>query len=629
MSGLDAGAADATIRANHATFAELADLAEQLVLRKRSSDAADAAAAAAGSAWMRHAGIHTSPRLERLIRSIAPGGPAWRPGPRAAAEPERVLHVLTQVYPTGGHTRWSDRIIRADAGRVHSVVVVAQGQAPIPDWLRRSVAESGGSFHVLSVGGVLQRAAALGRLVRDADPHVVVANVHPNDVASVIALADPRVRPPVAALNHADHTFWLGAPAWDVVVDFRVSGQRLARRRRGVTEGRGVILPLPSIRRGATSPATMPGACSGSGATRSSSCRRARAWKFDPLELRGEPTFPEVLAPIVAADPRLRCFVLGPLNHGRWADAARATDARLLALGTRTDYELYQQAADVYLDPFPMGSTYSLLEPGSRGVPLLTYDQWPGAAEVLTVDSPGLGDGRIVVRDRAAYEAALAGLIDDRGGREARGARTAGQILAAHAGEGWQAALDALFAVAPVAREAHLAAPIRLPAALDEPVFDDLSRALATIPERTPPVSGARRHPSAARRLRSAVTGRGCRRRPRAMTIEPPPPSRSFRGLTRRPVGRDDLRTVMHEPAPMDLSLPPFAAPPDRRAGAQRDHRRPLHRLPDDPRPVGHAHPDRGARGHLRSSADASSTCTTSPAARSAAATPTASCSNS
>jgi hypothetical protein len=486
VSGLDAPTADTTIRANHAAFAELVGLAERLARGRRPAEAADAAGAAAGSAWMRHAGIHASPRLERLVRTIAPAGPTWRQPLRATGDRPHVLHVLTQAYPTGGHTRWSDRIIRADRGRRHSVVLVAQGQAPIPGWLRRSVGVSGGTLDVLPAGGILQRAAALGRVVRETD--LVLANIHPNDVASVLALADPRVRPPVAALNHADHTFWLGASAWDMLVDFRASGRRLAIRRRGADPSREAILPLPvDPPRTAVSRADARRLL-GIGPDEIVLLSAGSAWKFDPLELRGEPTFPEVLAPIVAADPRLRCFVLGPLNVGRWADAARATDARLLALGTRTDYELYQQAADIYLDPFPMGSGYSLLEPGSRGVPLLTLDQWPTSAEVLTVDSPGLGDERILVRDRDSYEASLRGLIDDRTARAVRGGRGAEQILAAHAGPGWQTALDALIGALPDAREAHLAAPIRLPAVLDEPVFDDLSRGLATILERTPPM---------------------------------------------------------------------------------------------------------------------------------------------
>jgi hypothetical protein len=438
---------------------------------------------------MNHPGIHASPRLERLLRSLlrsVPAGAPWKPERAGSAGKQRVLHVLSQVYPTGGHTRWSDRIIRADRDRIHSIAIVNQGAAPIPAWLRRSVAESGGELHVSPAGSVLGGAVRLRRLAATAD--LVLANVHPHDVVSFIALADPRGRPPVAALNHADHTFWLGASAWDMLVNFRESGDLLARRRRGSLPSRSAILPLPLDPPERSSSRADAKRALGVRSDEIVLVSAGSAWKFDPLEMRGEPTFPEVLTPIVARDPRLRLFVLGPVNEGRWAEASRRTDGRMLALGTRTDYALYTQAADIYLDPFPMGSGYSLLEPGSFGVPLLSFGQWPTEAGVLVVDSAGLGDARILATSRVAYEDALLALIADPAAREARGRRGAEQILSTHSGQGWLAALEAVVAAAPLARHSHLAAATNLAAELDTPVLDALARGLATISERSAPL---------------------------------------------------------------------------------------------------------------------------------------------
>ena len=485
-AGLSVDIADARLRDNHRRFDELLSIAEELTARGHQEAAAVAAAKAAGSAWMNHPGIHASPRLERLLRSLVPPSAPWTSRPIASSGPRRVLHVLTQVYPTGGHTRWSDRIIRADRGRIHSVVIVGQGAAAIPAWLRSSIAESGGEFHVLQPGTVMALALAVRQLARKAD--LVLANVHPNDVVSFLALADPQVRPPVAALNPADHTFWIGASAWDLLVNFRETGGLLAERRRGAAASRSAILPLPLDTPLRTVSRDEAKRALGLRADDIVLLSAGSAWKFDPLELRGEPTFPEVLAPIVERDPRLNLFVLGPRNHGRWAEAARRTDGRMLALGTRTDYGLYQQAADIYLDPFPMGSCYSLLEPGSLGVPLLSFDQWPTEAAVVVVDSPGLGDARILATSRTDYDAALLELVADPAGREVRGRRGAAQILAAHTGPDWLEALDAVVAAAPSAREANLAAACELPTDLDSPVFDALTRGLATIVERTAPM---------------------------------------------------------------------------------------------------------------------------------------------
>jgi len=479
-------AADALVLANHRRFDELVSIAERHAARGQSELAGVAAANAAATAWMNHPGIHASPRLERLLRSLMRSVPASAPRkPNRARAPgkQRVLHVLSQVYPTGGHTRWSDRIIRTDRDRVHSIAIVNQGAVPVPAWLRRSVEESGGELVVFPLGSVMGGALRLRRLAASAD--LVLANVHPHDVVSFIALADPRVRPPVAALNHADHTFWLGASAWDLLVNFRESGDLLARRRRGAVASRSAILPLPLDPPDRTSTRVDARRALGVRPDEIVLVSAGSAWKFDPLEMRGEPTFPEVLAPIVARDPRLRLFILGPANEGRWAEAARRTDGRMLALGTRTDYALYTQAADIYLDPFPMGSGYSLLEPGSFGVPLLSFGQWPTEAGVLVVDSAGLGDARILATSRDEYEAALLALIGDPAAREARGRRGAEQILAAHSGPGWLAALEAVVTAAPLARESHVAVATNLAAELDTPVLDALARGLATISERS------------------------------------------------------------------------------------------------------------------------------------------------
>jgi hypothetical protein len=473
--------ADARLVANHDRFVELVSMAEERAAAGNLEAAALAAAESAAWAWTHHPGIHASPRLERLLRSIVPASVPWKQSRAGRAGPRRILHVLTQVYPTGGHTRWSDRIIQADRNRVHSVAIVNQGSVPIPPWLVRSVTASGGELHLVNPTSVLGGALKLRRLASEAD--LVLANVHPHDVVSVLALADPRLRPPVAALNHADHAFWLGASAWDLLVDFRRSGAQLAQRRRGAILSRSTILPLPLDMPGRTMRRDDAKRALGLRADEIVLLSAGSDWKFDPLGLHGEPTFPEVLAPIVERDPRLRLFVLGPPDVGRWTDAARRTGGRLRALGTRTDYDLYKQAADIYLDPFPLGSMYSLLEPGALGVPLLSFNQWPTDAAILVVDSPGLGDARIVATSRDAYETALLDLIADPVGREARGRRGREQIVAAHAGPGWLAALDAVVAAACVAREAHLAAPVEIPAALDTPVFDALARGLASIVE--------------------------------------------------------------------------------------------------------------------------------------------------
>lgn len=474
------------VLAHHQRYLELLAIAEAHAAGRRGEEALRAAQQAAGWAWFQHAGVHASPRLEAVVAGLTPSGVRWRPRP---SRRPAVLHVLSQAYQTGGHTRWSDRIIRADPGRTHSVLLTSQGQGPVPAWLRASVEASGGRLVVLPAGTSTARVREVARAAAGFD--LVVANLHPNDAAGVAALADPRIRPPVATLNHADHTFWLGMGAADLLVDFRGTGQELAVRRRGADRDRSAVLPLPveipalaardDPRRARIREAM------GIGPDEVVLLTAGSAWKLDPQGLLGTPSFPEVLAPLVAEDPRLRLFALGPRPDGPWAAAARLTGARMQALGTRTDYGDFTLATDLYLDTFPMGSLYSLLEPAALGVPGVSLAQWPQDAAVLMVDAPGLDGIRPIARDRAAYEALVRGLVADPAARGELGGRLRDAIGAAHAGSGWLEAWDAIVGQAATARDAVLSTPPRLDPALDTPATDLLARGLAWIPERVAP----------------------------------------------------------------------------------------------------------------------------------------------
>lgn len=477
------------LREHHARFlAPLGD-AEALLAARRPDDAARQAQAAAGTAWLAHAGIHASPRLEALIRALSAGGPTWRPNRRSTGA-GTVVHILSQAYRTGGHTRWSERIIRADVGRRHSVILTAQGNLPIPEPLAAAVAGSGGRIVHLAPGPLAARTARLRELVGGAD--VVVANLHPNDISALAALADPRTRPPVLLLNHADHTFWAGVSAADLVVDFRDAGAALGRRRRGVVAARSAVLPLPlDPPPAAAAPETSRRDLRAALGLRPEDLfllSAGSAWKFDPWGRRGLPAFPEVLAPVVLADPRIRLLVLGPQPVGPWAEAARLTGGRLRAAGTRTDYADLVAAADLYLDPFPMGSLYSLLEPGIGGVPGISWSQWRAEAAVLLANAPGLDAVPHEAQDREGYERLLAGLLDDAAERRHLGEALRASIGARHTGPGWLAAWDDLVARAPAARAASIDAPWTGEPGLEEPSTDLLARGLAWIPERTPPM---------------------------------------------------------------------------------------------------------------------------------------------
>jgi hypothetical protein len=461
--------ADASVARNLEVFRALESIAEGSLAAGRCDDAAAWAQIAADYAWRNHAGVFASPRLEAVLETIGYEAvpPCEARRPTHALPPRRVLHVLTEAGRIGGHIRLAWRWILQDAERVHSLALTRQCEW-IPSPLAKAARESGGELHALGDRGrLVARAGELRALSAGFD--VVVLHVHPFDVLPAIAFACESSTPPVVLVNHADHVFWLGTEVADTVACIRESGLRLALERRGLTAATCPLLPIP------LAPATRT--FTRAEAKRALGLRSdavllltvAQAQKFAPV---GDVSFLDLVTPVLQGNPRAVLMAVGPTSSGEWKEASRSTAGRILAVGAREDLARYYEAADVYLDSYPFASLTSLLEAGSFGTPILSFRPYGPEAEVLTSDDPTFGDAIVVASSVQEYGKALFGLIADRRARELVGERTRARIAEAHAGPGWTARLEELYArprrlgrIAP-STTARLGAPTTLDALL-------------------------------------------------------------------------------------------------------------------------------------------------------------------
>lgn len=438
------------LRESYQTVQRLAGLAEDFARRGRMLEAVACAQIAAHQAYVRHAGLFASPRLERLLLRIGRTAVAPAVGPPAAArradDPglRRVLHVISHARPIGGDTRFAWRWIQADPLRRHSVAVTRQRDLPMPAHLAEAVAGSGGTLGVLDrlTADPLARARALRRLSRRAD--LVVCHLFPDDVVPLLAFADRRDTPPVVLVNHADHAFWLGTGVSDVVAHPREAGAVLAERRRGIGRARGALLPIPLADAERACPVEEAKRRLGYAAEDVVLLSIATAFKYRAIT---GPDFLEAVLPVLRAAPRAVVLVVGPEPEGPWAEAARATGGRLRALGRRADTGQFYDAADIYLDSFPFTSITSCLEAGSRGLPVVAFSPHPEAAPILGPGAPGLRHV-LQAEDLAAYRSLLGDLVADPARRRTVGEATRAAVREAHAGAGWASALEALYRTA-------------------------------------------------------------------------------------------------------------------------------------------------------------------------------------
>jgi hypothetical protein len=356
-------------------------LAEQLAGAGQWEDAISAVAVGAAVATVRHPGVLGSMRLERLLAEIAGTCLAPLPSRERAVSPRRVLHVATELYGVGGHTRVLWRWIGRDAGRSHTVLTTAQ-HAPVVDQVRAAATASGGTVVALDPSAPwLARAQALREFAADFD--VVVLHIHHHDPVPVLAFAEPQGRPPTVLFNHADHMFWLGSSIVDALYGGRVCP---ATEDRGIAPTRWVTGPFPiSGADGQVVPGTLGVA---ERAELRAQLLQQLGWPPDscllltvghPHKYDGPPgtTLLDAVLPVLTELPRAHLLAIGCASSADFSRAHAQTGGRVAGIDAASGVMPFFAASDVYLESRPMGGVGTCAEAALSGLPVLTFAPSP------------------------------------------------------------------------------------------------------------------------------------------------------------------------------------------------------------------------------------------------------------
>jgi glycosyltransferase involved in cell wall biosynthesis len=413
---------------------------------------------------MLHAGLEA--RLHAIGRAHVPGDAA---APRRArGTRERILHVTTKVFATGGHTRVMERWIELDDGRESTVLLLRQNE-PLPAALRATLERTGTPAIYGFQGTLLERARDLRRLAAEFD--AVVLHISPFEIVPALAFADPAGRPPAILYNHASHKLWAGVAASDVVASLWQLDADDAVARRGVPAERSLVLPLPATPRALPDRAASRAAL-GLPADAPVLLCAASPYKLDPVL---EPTFHDVVLALVEGLPDVHVLVAGPgPEHGLVPEHPRAH-----ALGRVPDLGPHLAAADLLLDSWPASGATMMLDAAAAGLPCLALGG--GNPDVDLIRPPaGLFDGTVTnAEDVPELVAAAGALLADAPRRAELSTRLRAHVARHHSEAGWRAALGAVMAAA---REHHgaaapPAAPPRTPPSDSEAVLQLLTNA--------------------------------------------------------------------------------------------------------------------------------------------------------
>jgi hypothetical protein len=378
--------------------------------------------------------------------------PAGRPATtrvRDAGRRGTVLHVATGATLFGGVGQTILNWILADDQHRHLLALTKDHN--LSPTLEQTVAASGGAVTRLR-GRLLERAAALRGLAHEAD--LVCLHHGRADALPTVAFAAAGL-PPVALINQADHTFWLGQSVADAVVHQRVVGLPLSVERRESQQNLSLPIPLrdPFETTSVGGSREKAREALGIPASQLMLVSVGRAIKFIPNATHN---FFATMTKLLERHRDAHVYLVGPTLDELAPSEPRADHPRIHCVGYQQDPGVFTAACDLYVESFPFGAQTACLEAClSARPPVLAYA--PESPLYVFHDESVAGLLTNAATESEYLDQASA-VLGDRHGRLSLGEEVRQRVLAAHVGAGWRNQLDAMYTS--MSRGSHAPAPI-------------------------------------------------------------------------------------------------------------------------------------------------------------------------
>lgn len=310
-------------------------------------------------------GYYASSKIEGIFLEAA----ATLPNVECVQEKGTMLHVMTQAYTSGGHTRvvqrWMD-LSKPD--EKHDVVLLNQEKEEVPIWIEETALKHKGSVIHIDESNILKRAVKLRKLA--ANYERIILHIHMDDPTAIIAFGDESFTVPVIFFNHADHMFWLGVSISDIVADLRFDN--ISYTHRNVRKSYILGIPCSTSKLINVTDKTVIRQELGIPQDDFVIISTGSAFKYTRL---GRNSLPIQLIDIVNNETDVSCYVIGPdKSSDYWQKAFEATRGKIHPLGIIKNNELYLKyllSADLYIGSYPYPSYTATLEAVQCNMPYL------------------------------------------------------------------------------------------------------------------------------------------------------------------------------------------------------------------------------------------------------------------
>lgn len=361
-------------------------------------------------AWAAHPGRFTDGVVENILLEAGRSLKNVPPSPlvlNLVGGKTRTLHVASELYLTGGHSRVLAKWVQRDLGSSHDIVVTRQSGL-IPEYLTAIADDRSAKITLLNPSdSILQRAQILRSISSVYDR--VILHHHPDDAVPVLAYATP-AGCPVAMFNHAHFSYSLGSSVADVIINTMPYFRELTERYRfpwkcAILEG---PLGLDRLYWQKVDKYQAKESLGISGDSLVAMTIGAEAY-FTPS--RGINFF-DTLGKILKIKPDLHVLIVGVAADSVLVPSDIRNSRRVTLVGPVADPRPYYEASDICLESFPMPSLGALTEAVAYGEAFPV----PAFAEVenpLRVNQQRVSSIAVRQRTEADYIAYIIDLLEN------------------------------------------------------------------------------------------------------------------------------------------------------------------------------------------------------------------------
>lgn len=286
-----------------------------------------------------------------------------------------ILHVCTELYKSGGHTRCLIRWISDLREFDHDCVILDQ-KSELPLDFLNCINESGSKvFNLTSLKSILKKASKL-RIIASAYEYIIL-HIHMNDPVPIVAFGVNEFKRPVIYFNHADHLFWLGVSVCDWCFDLNNVGHDLTVKRRGIS--RSSILGIPFVENKYIN-SQIPK--KNNKKILFSSGNKNKFFSYDDKD------FFDLVDVILSNEPDVYWIVIGTDLHSCKSHCLQKKFGKRFLIYSELDYFEYLEklkSAYLVIDSYPVGGGTALLDALSLNVPFLSLCRFQSDAVVKSL----------------------------------------------------------------------------------------------------------------------------------------------------------------------------------------------------------------------------------------------------